>query len=140
VPRPSFNSETGTNAVRKSWVDGSRRPTPTTRSQAIDLQGALHEAGQSLRARIASCDDDRTRAQLASSLASVSKGWQAMTEQLRILSGKPAPGTLNESERARQREQQRAAKPRALPRAAPRASVLRELENEDPLPAEPSGR
>lgn len=70
----------------------AREETPL--KQALALQTALHDSGLLIRDDIASSNDDETRARLLTSLASAARGWQAMQDQIRILKGKPLPGSL----------------------------------------------
>ena len=84
------------------------------RLQALDLQSALHRAGKSLDEDMEQGEDRTERARIACALASVAKGWQSMTDQLRILAGKPLPGS-----RRPPPDQPKKARVKSAPKPAP---------------------
>lgn len=63
-------------------------------SQAIALQKALFDVGLLIAtdAKASVNSDDRARS--GSVLSGVAKGWQSIQDQIRILRGKPLPGSL----------------------------------------------
>lgn len=69
----------------------------TALRQAVQLQQALHEVGLLLTEDIKASANKGDRAKAASALAGVSKGWQSMSDQARILRGEPLPGSLRPS-------------------------------------------
>lgn len=91
--RVVWNQQTSAEARKKSLRtrrDNARRPA---KAQALDIQHALHFACKLLKQDLPECEEREERARVASALASVAKGWQSMTDQLRILAGKPLPGS-----------------------------------------------
>lgn len=94
-----FTTENSVEARSKSLAVRRSKPKTPSKRQALDLQHALHAAGLELGKDVKACEDKEERARIACALASVAKGWQSMTDQIRILSGKAAPGTLSPAER-----------------------------------------
>ena len=111
-----FTTETCVEYRAKALAVRQSEPRIHPKKQALNLQHALHKAGQTLGDDIADCEDKEQRARVASALASVAKGWQSMTDQLRIMSGKAAPGTLSPAERRAKAESKRSAPKRDGPR------------------------
>lgn len=91
-----FNPQTAAQAAKLSHLNGKRKKKPKrthTITQGTELQEALHRAGKRLDEDMPKVEDRSERARIACALASVAKGWQSMTDQLRILAGKPLPGS-----------------------------------------------
>lgn len=125
VNNGQFSPQNAADFAKLSHTSPNRKPRnyrKTSRTQALDLQNALHKAGQLLKTSIEQCKEDDSRARVASALASVAKGWQSMTEMLRVMSGKPNPGTLSPSERANARSKHKPSH-RPVPRPAVSPSV-----------------
>ena len=111
---PEFTAQTSIAARANSLrTRRNNRRTPV-KTQASDIQHALHKASKLLSGDIESCKEKEERARVASALASVAKGWQSMTDQLRILAGKPLPGS-----RRPPPDQPKKPKAQSSPRPAP---------------------
>ena len=123
VNTTTFTPQSSAIARQKSLDVRRQNPRKQSKAQALDLQHALHSAGQSLGRDIRDCEDREERARVACALASVAKGWQSMTDQLRILSGKAAPGTLSPAERRAKAESKRPASRQSAPRVAVRPAM-----------------
>jgi hypothetical protein len=105
------------HAARKAYRDQAKGPTMLV--QAIQLQKTLHNAGISVGQDIGNVEDRELRARIGSALASIAKGWDAMSARILILKGRPGPGTMSPAERRAQREKRQPAA-QAAPRPAPK--------------------
>lgn len=110
-----FTPHTAAARARKSHTNGNRIPRKNTITQAIDLQVSLHAVGIGLARDIAQVEDVQERARVGSALASIAKGWDALSARIQTLKGRPLPGTLSPAER-RAKAQSKAAPERDDPR------------------------
>ena len=91
---PRFTASDAALQARKS--NTNRKPGRQGRAlkQAVQLQDALVESGLALHEDLKAMTDLEQRARSAAAIASVAKGWQALQDQIRILRGRPLPGSL----------------------------------------------
>ena len=103
------------HAARRQNSGHSRQLTPL--SQAVQLQRALHKVGIAVANDVSVVTDTELRARIGSSLASIAKGWDAMSARVLILRGKASPGTLSPSERKAIKDKK--IQPKSIPRPVP---------------------
>ena len=112
-----LTAQEANDARRKSLeMRRARRLKPRTpvKTQASSIQHALHNATELLSSDIKECEDKEQRARVASALASLAKGWDSITDRIRILSGTPMPGS-----RRPPPDQPKKAKVKSAPKPAP---------------------
>ena len=100
--------------AKKSHSPNARRFLPQ-RKQALELQAALHHASIALSKDVKDCKDKELRARIVSAMASAAKGWDSVSDRLRILIGKPSPGTLKPVSAPSKPRVKSAPKPAPLP-------------------------
>lgn len=71
----------------------AQRPRKPDLAQVVALQQALYNTALILTDDILTVNDKETRARIASSIASLAKGWQGLQDSKRIIRGKPLPGS-----------------------------------------------
>ena len=80
-------------------IDVSRLPRvkPGRRAalcEVIGMRMLCYKSAKLLGQDLETSSEIGDRARIASSIASLAKGWESMQDQLRILKGKPMPGSL----------------------------------------------
>jgi hypothetical protein len=76
---------------------GKSLPKPGRRlatRQVLDMQQAMYKTALLLEKDALGCTDGEARARVASALANLAKGWDALENRKRILRGRPLPGSL----------------------------------------------
>ena len=62
--------------------------------EVIEMRQLCYTTARMLGNDLAGATDTADRSRLAGAIASLTKGWESMQDQLRILKGKPMPGSL----------------------------------------------
>src|SRR3974390_1244835 len=86
-----------TNMAKPPSQNGKSLPKPGRRlatRQVLDMQQAMYKTALLLEKDALECSDREERARVASALANLAKGWDALENRKRILRGKPLPGSL----------------------------------------------
>lgn len=120
LPMP-FNKQSAKQAAADSHAATARKRYPSTRNQALDLQRGLHLASVALTEDLPECRAKDERARVASALASVAKGWQSITDALRIQDGVPLPGSLRPEKPAKDAKRKSAVVLESEPESKPPA-------------------
>lgn len=89
-----FTIVNAADVARKSHYPGRRYRQGSAIRQALDIQTTLHSGTILVKHDLIECQDKEERARLLCAIASAAKGWQSLQDQIRILRGRPLPGSL----------------------------------------------